>query len=507
MRRAPLLLLALSGLPACEVLLGIESREERVCRGGTARCDELGSRLVCDPDGAAETPEPCPAPLACGGEGTCVVACVPGAARCDELGRRLVCTGDGDAELEEPCLTGAECSGAGACVCPHEPDLLTTCSPCASGASDTSVKLLARGAAANHTCALVCDGRVACWGDNKMGQVGVASGGANVTSPVWVPLPAPARQVVVGFEHTCALLDDATAWCWGDNRRGQVDGAREESSLPFPVAVAGLTPARFLAAGWDSTCAIMASGELRCVGSNTHGQLGSESAGGESRTPLVVAPAAGVTGSARRVSMGTQHACALYGDGELACWGNGGLSGVGLMSTAAIPPTHVPIDAVTEVSVGDLHTCVIAGGEVWCFGGNSHGQCGVSTTDQPSPQLVRGLSGATGVGAGFRSSCAAGPAGLWCWGSNGLGQLGDSGCSMQSGCGSLYQASPRKIAAIGQEALGVFWTHACASGGDVLRCWGHNVADQTGTGEPLTILGVPTPTLWPPVDGWAADSP
>jgi hypothetical protein len=70
-----------------------------------------------------------------------------------------------------------------------------------------------------HACALHSSGRVSCWGDNGVGQVGVPL--ANTpesgvfTRPVWVADLPPAKHVEAGFQHTCAMARDDTLWCWG----------------------------------------------------------------------------------------------------------------------------------------------------------------------------------------------------------------------------------------------------------------------------------------------------
>src|SRR5690606_23531545 len=86
-------------------------------------------------------------------------------------------------------------------------------------------------------------------------------------------LLADVRQVSAGGAHTCALHADGRVTCWGDNRVGQLgDGTRTSSRRP--VEVRALPPARWVAAGARSTCAATLDGEVYCWGANSVGQLG-----------------------------------------------------------------------------------------------------------------------------------------------------------------------------------------------------------------------------------------
>jgi alpha-tubulin suppressor-like RCC1 family protein len=102
------------------------------------------------------------------------------------------------------------------------------------------VETLAAGA--YHTCALVKGGMVLCWGSNEQGECGRAS-----SAPVFSPLPVEGLSRVVGLgagagsQHTCAVLDDGSVSCWGSDLDGQLgSGATSEdagrfSAIPAPV--------------------------------------------------------------------------------------------------------------------------------------------------------------------------------------------------------------------------------------------------------------------------------
>lgn len=131
------------------------------------------------------------------------------------------------------------------------------------------------GAGAFHGCARLA-GEVRCWGHNPEGEVGNGNTVTPVTAPVAVALSSAARDLAVGFQHSCAILTDDTVQCWGRNDFGEV-GNGTTTVQPAPVAVSGLSGVFRISAGEFTTCAIVgtaASTDVRCWGQNDHGQLG-----------------------------------------------------------------------------------------------------------------------------------------------------------------------------------------------------------------------------------------
>src|SRR2546426_691613 len=167
----------------------------------------------------------------------------------------------------------------------------------AAGAGTTgAVAVAARG---YHSCALLGDGTVWCWGRNSDGQLGVTPSGSQCpTTPGFFCSSTPVRAtgitsaaaVIAGGYHTCALFGDGTAQCWGRNDDGQLgDGTFTSSSTP--VRVGGLTGAAAVSAGILHTCALLANGTVKCWGAvgpnNDFGQLGNGATTGSS-TPVTV---------------------------------------------------------------------------------------------------------------------------------------------------------------------------------------------------------------------------
>ena len=125
-----------------------------------------------------------------------------------------------------------------------------------------------------------------------------------------------AVAIATGGLHSCALLRDGNARCWGINSGGQLGNATTTNS-PVPVPVAGLTGAVAIAAGSAHSCALLGDGTARCWGSNSGGQLGNAT----TTTWLVPVPVAGLSGAVA-IAAGSAHSCALLGDGTARCWGS-----------------------------------------------------------------------------------------------------------------------------------------------------------------------------------------
>ncbi len=132
-----------------------------------------------------------------------------------------------------------------------------------------------------HTCALINDGTVRCWGFGSSGRLG---NGGFVSSSLAVAVSGidgqtaatTAVSISANGKHSCSLMDDGLVKCWGTNSWGQV-GDRTTTSRTTPVNVLGIfasNPATAVSAGSDHTCVILSGGNLRCWGNNGSGRLG-----------------------------------------------------------------------------------------------------------------------------------------------------------------------------------------------------------------------------------------
>jgi len=132
-------------------------------------------------------------------------------------------------------------------------------------------------AGAYYTCALLEDSTVNCWGFNYKGQLG---NGTTDTAeePEEVDEISSASQIDCGGNHACALLDDGSMKCWGYNYSGQLgngeSGSDADSSTP--VDVSDISSISQITGGAYHTCAVIDDATLKCWGQNEDGQMGNE---------------------------------------------------------------------------------------------------------------------------------------------------------------------------------------------------------------------------------------
>jgi alpha-tubulin suppressor-like RCC1 family protein len=208
------------------------------------------------------------------------------------------------------------------------------------------------------------------------------------------------------------------------------------------VSVGGLV--KDIVAGGDHTCALLTTGNVRCWGRNSHGQLGHGNTApiGDNEVPSSVAEV-NVGGLVKQLSAGSLSTCALLETGNARCWGYNGYGQLGYGNTVTIGDNETPASA-GDVNLGDTvlqivasknneygqdHTCaLLSNGGVKCWGLNNYGQLGYGNTanlHQPSSTVNLGGASAYAISAGGEHTCALLSTGTArCWGLSNLGQLG-----------------------------------------------------------------------------------
>jgi alpha-tubulin suppressor-like RCC1 family protein len=418
-----------------------------------------------------------------------------------------------------------------------------------AAASDGGVRPLrvleiAGGAA--HSCARLETGKVKCWGSNNDGQLGLGNKKSKGDGPDEMGDKLPevdlgrdrtAKLVAAGGAHTCALLDNGRVKCWGSNSSGELGlgdlrgrgGVDNEmgDNLPFvdlgsdasgsPVTVVGLS------AGYAHNCALLETHRIKCWGRNMDGQLGlgtaRESIGGRPEEMGGNLPAVDLGAGAQVVALaaGGSHTCALFPGGKVKCWGRNEFGQLGLgdarsrgkaaqemgdnlsfvdLGTAAV---------AVEIAVGSDHSCArLEPGRVKCWGPNSVGEIGTEDGHyhgQEPGQMGDALPAvdlggrrsvlAALLAAGGSHGCAvavlAGGDGLKCWGFNDDGELGQgdtfSRGPVQGDLGDQLRiidlGAGYRVRAL---ALGYFHTCALLETGRV-KCWGGNASGTLGLGD------------------------
>ena len=125
-----------------------------------------------------------------------------------------------------------------------------------------------------HRCAVRAGGSLWCWGSNLMGKLGDGTT-VDRNLPQRVPGLSGVVSVALGCGHSCALIDDGTVWCWGLNVYGQVGNGVVTSHELVPEQVVGLDDVRAIFGGGSNhSCAIRNDDSAWCWGDDLYGELG-----------------------------------------------------------------------------------------------------------------------------------------------------------------------------------------------------------------------------------------
>jgi hypothetical protein len=510
---------------------------DAACDAPCDACNLRGKRGTCTPladgaapaapgcdghlcDGASGCPTSCAGDADCTGGATCIPAppdctgkkCLPKAANgaaCCALAADFACQSGHcyddvccDAPCSERCTS---CKGAhtdagtdGTCSPIKkgtDPDDECAAATCLSAGTCGAVQIAA---GQSHTCAVLGDGTVRCWGFNQDGQLG---DGTTVDKqvPTVVPGLLGATRLAVGANHTCVALLDGNVRCWGANYYGQLgDGTKIGKTTPVPLTTIASVAA--LAAGDNFTCALHGDGTAKCWGDNASGQLG-DGTTVDKNAPVSVSNL--TTGKSLTAAGGFfvfvdgkyylgGHTCAVLADGTARCWGRngGGQLGDGTTVDKSTPVAVSNLTAAVSISAGEFHTCATTGtGGVRCWGYNNRGQLGDgSTVGSTVPLSVTSIANAVGLAAGsFHTAAVLNDGSGRAWGGNASGQLGD-GTTM----GAL---TPILVSSLSSAtSIVANWAHTCAllTDGSV-RCWGANDKGQLGTGTTTGSLVPATP--------------
>lgn len=427
--------------------------------------------------------------------------------------------GDARLDAEEACDDGNTRSQDG---CDADCSLST-------GVRDVSV-------AEHHTCVLLFDGRVRCWGEVVFGTLGHGNG---VQQDIgddelpWtvgdVPLPSGVEALESGSRHTCALYDTGAVRCWGRGARGRLGygntdnvGDNEGAGTPGEVMVG--EPVASLGLGSNQTCAILESGSLRCWGNSEDGRLGYgadiNSDVGDDEFPDAVGNVPLGDNGLVSVASGQRNTCAAFDSGTARCWGN--YNGEGLLGPQASEPigdnetaeNGYDLDfgrvVITKVTVGPQHACALTEtGGVFCWGRGAQGRLGYASTadigNTNEPVEIGEVPLANGdiavdVEVGRAHSCVLlESGGVRCWGANELGQLG-LGHTDSIGDDESPGASPEVDAGGPVVAIDTQYDHTCVLLEDgAVRCWGQAENGKLGYGNlnnigdnetPATVSGV-----------------
>ncbi|MCX7556158.1 pre-peptidase C-terminal domain-containing protein [Xanthomonadaceae bacterium JHOS43] len=359
---------------------------------------------------------------------------------------------------------------------------------------------------AQHTCALLNNGQVKCWGDGSNGRLGTGGTARRLTPTDVSGLGGVVTAIGAGAGHSCAVLQDGTMQCWGHNAQSQLgDGGTGDQVRPVDVSL-GTAKVIDLALGNEHSCALRTTGTVLCWGRGTNGRLGSGSTANRN-TPTAVAS---LPGPVAQIAAGTAHTCALTQNGNLHCWGDnsdwqlGDSEDVDARTRPAVVAEFPR--PIRQIALGSDFTCVqMEGSMVTCFGRMNDGRlgrAGAHTGRSIRKAPVNGFPSAVHRASASGSfGCAATIAGAaYCWGSNQYGQLGN-GERLSSGT-NVDSYGPTAVSGLGSRVASVVTgaEHACALLIDgTVWCWGRNDAGQLARASsddqrtPARVAGIENP--------------
>lgn len=391
-------------------------------------------------------------------------------------------------------------------------------------------------AGAEHTCARRGDGTVKCWGNGLDGRLGLGdilwhgSGPdemGDALATVNLGTSRVARQVSAGHDHTCAVLDDWSVKCWGANGEGQLGQGDTESRGDAPYEMGDELPAvdlgtyhtaRSVSAGHRDTCVVLDDGNVKCWGQDELGKLGQGNSGSLGDAPgemgdYLAAVALGTYETAVTVEATYQHTCALLESGFVKCWGYENAGRLGMEGNDAtgddlsemndnLPVVDLGYNRYSaSIGLGYLHSCAVLGdnGGLKCWGYGQGGRLGLGDNESRGvdasqmgdnlPEIALGHDAAVRVIApGDEHTCALLTNGaVKCWGIASLGRLGsgdaydrgDERGEMGDALGRIDLGSDRVA-----RALASGYRHSCALLDDgSVKCWGEGETGRLGLGD------------------------
>ncbi len=325
----------------------------------------------------------------------------------------------------------------------------------------------------NHSCTLFGSGEVKCLGnieDGKLGlgytqHIGEMAGqmGDNL-DPVNLGSGLYATSVAIST-HSCAILNNGKVKCWGGSgnvTQNQLNLGKYNGEMGDNLAALNLSSSLTvskLSTSPSSSCTIFSNGKVKCWGDGTYGKLGYEngssiggSASDQGDALKFVDLGSGLT--ATDISMGSNHTCAILNTGKIKCWGRNLYGALGLGHTDdmgddvgemgdALPIVDLGQNYIaTDISLGNQHACAILSDDisgpnvVKCWGRGSDGQLGSDSTNdlgdassEMGDNLVKVNLGpgrtAKKISVGNSYACAIlDDDSLKCWGNGTFGKLG-----------------------------------------------------------------------------------
>ena len=290
-------------------------------------------------------------------------------------------------------------------------------------------RVVTAAAGAQHSVALLEDGRLFAWGSTDSGRLGIGSTtAATVSTPVeltgmsWALVGKKLQSISAGANgaHTLLVDSEGSVYAWGANAKGQL-GVGDAVSRNVPTAVVKVagalnSPVTMAAAGSEHSL-VVAGGKVYGWGRNTSGELGDGSILDRS-SPVLIEGGALAGKTIRMVAAGETHSLAVDTAGNVYGWGSNlnGQLGSGVTATVQKLPVLVNTGSlagatIVAVAAGNGHSMALTStGKLITWGLNAYGQLGNRLTAASTiPQQVAvATAGLTGIAAGGNNSAALG---------------------------------------------------------------------------------------------------
>ncbi len=349
----------------------------------------------------------------------------------------------------------------------------------------------------DHSCGLLSNGSAMCWGRNNNGQIGDGSTTQRV-NPTFVNSTEPFISIIAGGFHTCGLLINGGVKCWGSNNRGQIGNGSSSDTVNNvnPTLINSTESFVSITADGLRTCSLLSNGSAMCWGLNTNGQVGDGTIGLRKLNPTFV----NSTEPFISITAGDLHTCGLLSNGSAMCWGDNENGQIGNGSSSApvnnVNPTFVnSIESFVSITAGDSHTCgLLNNGSVMCWGSNFYGQIGNGssslTVDNLNPTFVNTSKSFVSIIADGLHTCGLlSNESAMCWGYNVHGQIGDGSTINRNN--PVFVNPTESFVSI---TAGSFHTCGVLNNGSSM-CWGQNDFGQIGNGSSSASVNNVNPTF------------
>ncbi|MBY0515329.1 MAG: hypothetical protein K2P81_00370 [Bacteriovoracaceae bacterium] len=333
--------------------------------------------------------------------------------------------------------------------------------------------------AQNHTCFINSTGQTFCTGNNNLGQLG--DGTFNSTTSPVQSLIVNAKSISAGVNHTCAIDQNDQSFCWGKNNFLElgINSNLTASNYNYPNPVEVAADLENITVGESFTCGKSVAGQVTCWGQNAHTEMGN---GSRSRNEIYYTiPDI----SFEQISTLGNTVCGITIDKQLYCWGANLVGEAGnangeYTSIPTIVTQHTEmISTLSGLIAGQANSCMNKDGSLFCWGNNERSQLGIQSGNfvELYPVPMSGAQGALQTSIGYALICHVTPSkNVTCSGFNNFGQAGQDKNLFSDVQTPLQVGS---LSSMKQVEAGLDYSCALNESGEI-SCWGNNIKSQLG---------------------------